>query len=129
MINTESPIQYFSQLPFYLKGNILEFVGNYKFRKTKKEEFVLQLSVEKLKEIELLILTKPPIQVWKGHGLWRVYVEFGKFSPMPIWRIKKQNYYHDNDNDDVIPIVDFCYYYEKYYFSSNHIYRIPLPIH
>ena len=128
--DNETTVNYFSQLPFYLKGNILEFVGNYKFRKTKKEEFVLQLSLEKLKEIELLIITIPPIHEWKGNGLWRVYVEFGKFSPIPIWRIKKQNYFHsDNDNDDTIPIDDFCYYYEKDYFDSNNIYRLRLPIH
>ena len=127
MIHNEYNVNYFSKLPFYLKGTILEFVGNYKFRKTKKEEFVVQLSMEKIKEIELLIKTIPPIHEWKGNGLWRVYVEFGK-SPIPIWRIKKQNYYHDNDNDDIVPIPGFCYFYEKNYFSSNNIYQIHLPI-
>jgi len=46
----------FDNLPFDIKGDVLSYLGNYIFRKFKnKVEFVLQISREKIMELEILL--------------------------------------------------------------------------
>jgi len=117
----------FSKLPFYIKGYVLSFIGDYKFRKGKWNEiFMHRISKEIMEYTKELFENTPIIITWKKEMLWKSYIEFSKVSP--IWRIIRQNFEYFTEEDILIPNIttEIICFYERKYYSSNHIYKTPI---
>jgi len=118
----------FAELPFYVKGHILSFLEDrYVFRKGRTDEiFMCRISRERMEEVQDLFTKIPRVMTWKKGEIWRSYIEFSDVSP--IWRIIRQNYeYRREEEEDVRMITpEIQCYYERNYYTSNHVYRTPL---
>ena len=118
----------FAELPFYIKGHILSFLGDYIFRKGRTDElFMCRISRERIEEVQNLFEKIPTVMTWKNGKMWRSYIEFSDVSP--IWRIVRQNFEYWQEEEDLIMITPEiqCYYERNYYHNhSNHVYRTPL---
>jgi hypothetical protein len=116
----------FTELPFYVKGHVLSYIGDYIFRKGRINEiFISRISRERIAEINELFAKIPTVMTWKKGIIWRSYIEFSDVSP--IWRIIRQNYEYRRDEEDekmITPEI-FCYY-ERNYIHSNTIYQTPI---
>jgi hypothetical protein len=107
----------FDNIPFEIKGDVLSYLGNYKYRKFKnKIEFVLQISKEKRMEVQILLSKISKIYVYEKKDGWKAYIEFSNI--IPIWRIVHKNEELEASNNLIY------YFYERIY--SNHIYRVPI---
>ena len=117
----------FSKLPFEVKGYILSFIGDYKFRKGKWNEiFMHRIPRNIIEHTKELFDNIPIIITWKKDLLWKSYLEFSNVSP--IWRIIRQNFeYHTETDTFILSLTpEIVCFYERKYYSSNHIYKTPI---
>ena len=120
----------FTELPFFIKGHILSFIGDYVFRKGRTNEiFISRISRERIAEVKELFEKIPRVMTWKKGTIWRSYIEFS--SICPIWKIIRQNYEYRREEDRDLRMITpaiICYY-ERRYHSSSHVYCTPVINH
>jgi len=118
----------FTELPFFVKGHVLSFLEEkYVFRKGRMNDiFMSRILRERIAEVKELFERIPRIMTWKKGAIWRSYIEFSSVSP--IWKIIRQNYeYRTEEEEDIRMITpEIQCYYEKRYYSSEHIYQTPI---
>lgn len=94
----------FKDLPFYVKGNILDFIGNYKFRKgLNGEAFINQINKESIILFEKNFIKIPKIIVQpiinnNKEKYWNIYCEFKNEFNQLIWTFNK-NYNIENGEE------------------------------
>ena len=115
----------FENLPFEVKGIVLSFLGDYVFRKGRINElFMCRIDREKLAKIKILLEKNARVMTWKTGDIWRSYIEFSSVSP--IRKIIRKNFiYHEEDDFPILTPEIHCYY-ERNYYTSEHIYQTPI---
>ena len=86
--------------------------------------FMCRISRERMEEVQDLFEKIPRVMTWKHGKIWRSYIEFSDVSP--IWRIIRQNYEYRQDEDFRMITPKIQCYYERNYYTSNHVYRTSL---
>jgi len=115
----------FADLPFYVKGYILSFVGDYVFRKGRiNEVFIGRIPREKMAEVKELFEKIPRVMTWKKGDIWRSYIEFSSFCP--IRKIIRKNFEFLEYEDLQILTPEIHCYYERNYYTSEHIFQTPI---
>jgi hypothetical protein len=88
--------------------------------------FISRISRERIVEVKELFEKIPIVMTWKKGIIWRSYIEFS--SICPILKIIRQNYEYWREEEEDVRIItpEIVCYYEKRYYSSNHVYCTPI---
>jgi len=93
----------FKNLPFFIKGNILDFIGNYKFRKgLNGDAFINQINKERIMLFEKKFIKNPKIIIKpiinNDEKYWNISCEFKNEFNQLIW-IYNKNYKFENGEE------------------------------